>query len=134
MKPGARIARLRQPMPHLAYRTIGEYVARMNRYTDLAAAGLRAEGRQAGLARLLLAPPATFLKLYVFRGGFRDGVRGVVVAAGSAFYVVLKYAKLWELGRPADPELVRVAGTTPEDTDPGRIPSPAGASAGRGQS
>jgi len=105
MDPGARTLRLEVRLPHLAYRSIRDYVERMNRYTDLAARTLQEQGRPNSLTRLMLSPPATFLKLYVLKRGFLDGIRGWVVSAGSAFYVLLKYAKLWELSRQGDPEL-----------------------------
>jgi glycosyltransferase involved in cell wall biosynthesis len=116
---GAVSARLRQPMLHLGYRSIRDYVERMNRYTDLAADTLRQKQRGVPWARLVFSPPATFVKLYLIKGGFLDGLRGLVVAAGSAFYVLLKYAKLWEMRRAPSPEFLSAAGTTPEDGEPG---------------
>lgn len=116
---GGSVARMRSPLMHLGYRSIHEYVERLNRYTDLAAASLNEEEVAPSRARLFLSPPATFAKLYLLRLGFLDGVRGFVVAAGSAFYVLLKYAKLWEARRTVSPELTAAAGSTPEDPDPG---------------
>ncbi|MDX1650428.1 MAG: glycosyltransferase family 2 protein, partial [Myxococcota bacterium] len=46
-----------------------------------------------------LRPPARFLRAYVLKQGFRDGVPGFVIAAATAFHVFLKYAKQWELAR-----------------------------------
>jgi len=106
LAPGTRVARLSAPVLHESYRSIGEYVERMNRYTDLAAADLAAKGARFRPWRMLLSPPLTFLKLYVLRLGFLDGVRGYVVAAGSAYYVVVKHAKHWERTRTADEESV----------------------------
>jgi hypothetical protein len=97
-------------MLHASYRSIRDYVERMNRYTDLAAQALHEQGRTFAFSRLLLSPPAAFLKLYVVRGGFLDGVRGLVVAAGSAYYVLIKYAKLWEMGRITSPREDRRGG------------------------
>jgi hypothetical protein len=56
--------------------------------------------------------------MFVLRGGFLDGVRGFVVAAGQAHYVLLKYAKHWEGRRRPDPEFARRVPPTPEDADP----------------
>ena len=97
---GARVARLRSPLHHMAYRSIHDYVERMNRYTDLAARSLEEQGRSVAFLRLLVSPPAAFFKHYLLRRGFLDGVRGLVISAGSAYYVLLKYAKLWERRRP----------------------------------
>ena len=55
------------------------------------------EGRRTGWWELALHPPAAFLRNYVLRGGFRDGVPGLIVSAMNARYVGLKFAKLWEL-------------------------------------
>ena len=50
----------------------------------------------------MLRPPARFLRSYFQRRGFLDGVPGFVIAVASAFYVFLKYAKLWERTRLDD--------------------------------
>ena len=46
---------------------------------------------------MLFRPPARFLKMYVLRAGFLDGRAGFVLASLAAYYVFLKYAKVWEL-------------------------------------
>ena len=38
-------------------------------------------------------------RMYVLRLGFLDGRAGFVLARSKAYYVFLKYAKLWELAR-----------------------------------
>ena len=113
---GAKREALRGPLLHRTYRSFSEYAARMNRYSDLGARSMA--GRPVSLLRLALSPPLAFLKMYVLRGGFRDGVRGLVVAAGQAHYVLLKYAKHWEGQRRPDPEFARLVPPTPEDPDP----------------
>jgi hypothetical protein len=69
----------------------------MDRYTTLAARQMFEDGRRAGWWDLALHPPAAFLRNYLLRGGFRDGVPGLIVSAMNARYVGLKLAKLWEL-------------------------------------
>ena len=76
-------------------------------------------GSEPSVLRLVVSPPAAFLKHYLLRRGFLDGVRGLVASAGAAFYVLIKYAKLWERRRGADAELVEIAGATTDDPDPG---------------
>jgi glycosyltransferase involved in cell wall biosynthesis len=49
------------------------------------------------LRDLPLRPPARLLRAYVWKGGFRDGVPGLTIAAVSSFHVFLEFAKLWEL-------------------------------------
>jgi hypothetical protein len=56
-------------------------------------------GRRARVSDLVLRPPARFWRAYLLKAGFRDRVPGLIIAAATAFYVFLKYAKLWELAR-----------------------------------
>ena len=76
------------------------------------------------MLEVLVRPPAAFVKHYAMRRGFRDGMRGLVVSAGAAFYVFLRLAKRWEMDRRADPTFLAAAGATPEDPDPGSIQGP----------
>jgi hypothetical protein len=90
-------ARLHGEILHYAYRDLTHHVLTMNRYTTLAAQQMYEDGRRAGWWQLALHPPAAFLRNYFLRGGFRDGVPGLIVSAMNAGYVGLKLAKLWEL-------------------------------------
>ena len=80
---------------------LAHHVQTMDRYTTLAARQMFEEGRRAGWIDLAVHPPAAFLRNYVLRGGFRDGVPGLIVSAMNARYVGLKFAKLWELCSPS---------------------------------
>ena len=57
------------------------------------------EGKKARVIDLLFRGPFKFLKMYVIKGGFLEGRIGLLMAAVSAYYVFLKYAKLWEMKR-----------------------------------
>jgi len=92
-------ARLDGALHHYAYRDLAHHVEKVNRYTTTMAAGLHARGVRFRAFDLVTHPPAHFLKMYVLRRGFLDGWRGLVLATIGAFYVFLKYAKLWELER-----------------------------------
>lgn len=89
-------------LQHYAYRDLSEHLETIGRYTTLAARQMREQGRRAGWLQLALHPPLAFLRNYVARGGFRDGTVGLVVSAMNAYYVFLKFAKLWELQRTSD--------------------------------
>lgn len=84
---------------HHAYRDVSHHLQTMDRYTTLAAAQMDADGQRVGALRLLIHPPAAFLRNLVLRGGMRDGSVGLIVSLMNAFYVFLKFAKLWERQR-----------------------------------
>ena len=87
---------LRSELQHYAYRDLSHHLQTMDRYTTLAARQMREDGRRTGLLDLLVHPPAAFLRNYVLKGGFRDGVPGLIISLMNATYVALKFAKLWE--------------------------------------
>jgi glycosyltransferase involved in cell wall biosynthesis len=89
-------------LEHHTYRSLSDHVAQVNRFTTVSAERLHAKGRRRSLVAMLTRPPARFLRMYVLRRGFLDGRAGFVVATVGAFYVFLKYAKLWERTRAAE--------------------------------
>jgi glycosyltransferase involved in cell wall biosynthesis len=84
---------------HYSYRDLSDQLDRIQFFSSEAAIALHAEGRRARVRDLVLRPPARFARAYLLKGGLLDGVPGFVIAAATAFHVLLKYAKLWELER-----------------------------------
>jgi glycosyltransferase involved in cell wall biosynthesis len=92
---------LRGELQHYAYRDIAHHLQVMDRYTTLAAQQMYEDGRRATWVDVLITPRLTFFRNYVLRGGFRDGMAGLVISAMNSYYVGLKFAKLWELCSPS---------------------------------
>jgi glycosyltransferase involved in cell wall biosynthesis len=76
---------------------LSAYLERQNRYTTLAARQAFEQGRSAGLAHLALSPVVRFIKFYLLRLGFLDGVPGLLHISIGCMNSYLKYAKLIEL-------------------------------------
>lgn len=57
---------------------------------------MHSKGKRFRLTNLLFNPPATFIKMYLIKQGFRDGLHGLVLAILYSYYTLLKYIKLWE--------------------------------------
>ena len=93
------VGRLNGDLLHYTDATLGQYLAKFNRYTTLAAEDLADKGRDASLYDLVVRPPYMLLKMYVLRLGFLDGMHGLVLSLLSSAYVFWKYAKLWDLRR-----------------------------------
>jgi glycosyltransferase involved in cell wall biosynthesis len=99
LAPGTPITLLKGDLLHYSYHTIADHEARIERYSDLHARKMLAEGREAGVVKLWLSPAAKFLQGYLLQGGFLDGRAGYDIARLSARAVHLKYAKLNALRR-----------------------------------
>lgn len=84
-------------LQHHPYRSLAEQMAKQERYAQMMAEHLYAQGKRATLGKILLNPCWRFVRGYVLRGGFLDGWRGLVYALVRIEYVRRKFLKLWLL-------------------------------------
>jgi len=91
-----RLARLESPFYHYGETDICIKVDKLNSYSSAAVADKIAKGKRANPWILLFYPPLYFVRLYFFKRNFLNGWAGFITAVAGAFYVFLKYAKLYE--------------------------------------
>ena len=91
----ASIGELPGDLLHESAERLDSYLAKQNRYTTLAAEN-DVGRKEISAARLVLSPLVRFVKFYFLRGGFRDGVPGLVHIAIGCFNSFIKYAKIRE--------------------------------------
>jgi glycosyltransferase involved in cell wall biosynthesis len=94
-----RVGTLQQPMLHYTYKSISDFVLRMDRYSTLAAQELVWLGKRPLPGELVWRPLLTFLKLYILKRGFLEGRDGYTLAYLYSTYNFLKYYKFRELKR-----------------------------------
>jgi glycosyltransferase involved in cell wall biosynthesis len=93
---------LKTPLEHYSYRSVSDYVARMDRYARLAAQELAKAGRRPCPGELFFRPLLSFFHLYFIRLGFLEGTPGYTLAVLMSMYKFLKYYYLRELARGRD--------------------------------
>lgn len=93
------VGRLHGDILHYTVRDAGEHHLRMDRYTTLAAKQRYSQGKRASISSLFVTPVIVFLRSYIFRLGFLDGIPGLAIARFAAHYEFLKNLKLWEMSR-----------------------------------
>jgi glycosyltransferase involved in cell wall biosynthesis len=76
------VGHIRAPFEHYTYRTISDYIGKMDFISSFLS--------------MLFSPAVVFIKMYLVRQGFRDGIHGFVLAVLYSFYNFLKYAKVLE--------------------------------------
>jgi len=88
---------LSSPLEHYTYRTISDYMRKMDNYASLSAKEMNSKRVMPAFFSMFFSPLAVFMKMYLLRQGFRDGLHGFVLAVLYSFYTFLKYLKVLEI-------------------------------------
>ena len=83
-----RTGALRGDLDHHPYRSLGEHLATIDRYTAL-------QARRGTPLDIVFRPLWSFFRSYVLHAGFLDGVPGLVVASLGALHTLLKWSRGW---------------------------------------
>jgi (heptosyl)LPS beta-1,4-glucosyltransferase len=81
---------------HYTVRGLSEHHRVLDEYTTLAAEYHLKKNKRVSGIELFLLSVAAFIRTYLIKQGFRDGVPGLIIAMFTAYSVFLKYAKIWE--------------------------------------
>lgn len=92
---------LKNPFEHYTYKTVSDFVAKMQNYSTLSAKEIikAQNSSKVLLLKMVINPFFTFLKMFFLKQGFRDGIYGFILSGLYSFYTFLKYLKAWELKR-----------------------------------
>jgi glycosyltransferase involved in cell wall biosynthesis len=84
-------------LKHNTFKDFESYLSKLNRYALWGGQQSYLNGQRANLFNIVLRPIYRFLKQYIFRFGYLDGIPGAINALLGAYSVFLKYAILYEL-------------------------------------
>lgn len=96
---GGNVGWLNGEFEHHTYRSFDQYLEKFGRYTTWGALDARDKGGSASVFNLTFRPVFRFIKMYLFRQGFRDGKAGLILCTLASFSVWMKFAKLWIIRR-----------------------------------
>jgi glycosyltransferase involved in cell wall biosynthesis len=82
---------------HYSAQNLSSYFVKQNHYTDLQAKQLWQKRKKADYGALFISPLFRFIKFYLLKQGFRDGLPGFIHIAVGCINSFMKYAKLIEL-------------------------------------
>jgi len=80
---------------HFTYKNFSHQLRTIDNYSDIFVT-MSERGKRFSLFQLIFRPLCKFMRIYILRMGFLDGLPGFIIATSSAFYVFVKYVKLWE--------------------------------------
>ncbi len=90
----ASICKIKGDLLHYSYYNLGEYLDRINKYSDLKAKDLFSKGKKANVFTLLFKPFFKFFILYFLKLGILDGFYGFVIAISTSYSTFLNYIKI----------------------------------------
>lgn len=90
------VARLSSPLYHYGETNIHTKVEKINAYSSGLVADKVRKHRWGIRLIMIVYPPLFFIRSYLFKRNFLNGWAGLINSVIAAFYVFLKYAKLYE--------------------------------------
>ncbi len=98
MDADASIELLAGDLLHYTVRDAAEHQRMIGeRYAPLGARKMFDSGLRTSPLQIATVGPAAFVRSFVLKGGFRDGLAGFTIARFAAQHAFLKYLMLWEL-------------------------------------
>lgn len=89
--------KLKNTLSHYPHQTIKEFLEEVNYYSTLRAQELKKKKVHASWFTIILYPKAKFFLNYIGKGGFLDGIHGLVFALMMSLHSFLVRGKLWML-------------------------------------
>lgn len=86
----------RYAITHHHYSNVSQFIARMNRYTDVQAREMRNDGYQFDWKDVIKKPMGEFMSRYFAHRGFDDGLHGLALSLLQAFSHLVMMLKVWE--------------------------------------
>lgn len=82
---------------HYSYISLSDHLKQIDRFSSIGAKSLFDKGVKGGILKIIYKPIARFIRNYILRRGFLDGITGFIIAVNSAHAVFLKYLRLYYL-------------------------------------
>ncbi len=81
---------------HYHYKSVSQFIERLNRYTTIQARELKNSGYNFAWQDLITKPTNEFLSRFFANKGYKDGLHGLALSFLQAFSFLLVYLKVWE--------------------------------------
>lgn len=94
--PAARVGQLSAKMLHLNEDDFQKRLSKSARYSEEVVKAIEAQGREVGIFDLLVRPLADFARKYVAKGGWRDGIPGLIYAMHALTATFRANAIVWD--------------------------------------
>jgi glycosyltransferase involved in cell wall biosynthesis len=94
--PPERTRQFEHHLIHDDFNNIHSYLTKFARYMKYECDEYWNQGRRFRWRDIIFRPLYMFLRSYIFKKGYKDGVRGLLISANIAYYNFMIFMKLWE--------------------------------------
>ncbi|MTI59136.1 MAG: glycosyltransferase family 2 protein [Firmicutes bacterium] len=91
------VQKMKNNLIHYTYYNISQFIQKTDKYTTLDAIDMYRKGRKFKLGSILINPIWRFIRMFIIKRGYKDGIRGFILSMLYLFYAFLKYIKLFEI-------------------------------------
>lgn len=91
---GNHIVTLAGDIQHYSFNSISEHIRTLDNFTEIGAKEIIRRNKPVSIFSPWTHGMWTFLRLYIFKGGFLDGYAGLVVSVLSGMHAFIKYVKV----------------------------------------
>jgi glycosyltransferase involved in cell wall biosynthesis len=91
------IGEVRGDILHWVFRDYAEHLQKIDRFSSIAAQAYFDLGIKSTIGKIVFRPTWAFLKSYILRLGFLDGLNGFIICVQTFNMTLMKYVKLYEL-------------------------------------
>jgi glycosyltransferase involved in cell wall biosynthesis len=93
------VGKLKQKMIHYTYKGLNHYITKKEKYAWFQAQQRFEKEKKTTYFQLFFKPSYRFFDSFIKRGGFRNGIPGLVLAATDSYGVFSRYVKLMLLNK-----------------------------------
>ncbi len=90
---------------HYSFKSLKDQFERTLKYAKISAEILCKQNKPFHLYNLIINPLWIFFKFFILKAGYKEGVKGLIIAFSGMFYVFMKYAFLYECYKSKEKEL-----------------------------
>jgi len=90
---------------HYSFKSLKDQFERTLRYAKVSADILYKKNKPFHFYNLIINPLWIFFKFFILKAGYKEGIKGLIIAFSGMFYVFMKYAFLYECYKSKEKEL-----------------------------
>jgi len=87
---------MKNDLLHYTVSSISEYMQKVNQYSTLQSIE-KSKNRKINFLNMLFRPTLAFIQGYIFKGGFLDGITGLMVVNFHIITNMLTFMKIWQI-------------------------------------